>query len=79
VVIDDRPRHLLASATMQPPAGLSSLLHALAAFLAEHRGGELDGGADDEGGLWLVCACGASIWRTLGAAGGPALNTARGV
>ncbi len=48
------------------PAHLSHLLHALGAFLQEHRGcGDLDGGADDEDGLWLVCECGASIRRSL--------------
>ncbi len=45
---------------------LSHLLHALGAILHEHRGcGELDGGADDENGLRLVCECDASIRRTL--------------
>src|SRR5262245_1135334 len=41
-------------------ADLSHLLAGLAAFLQEHRGGELDGGADDEDGLWIVCECGAT-------------------
>ena len=40
------------------PRELSHLLLALAAFLAEHRGGELDGGADDGDGLWMVCEWG---------------------
>jgi len=40
------------------------LLADLYTFLAERRGGELDGGADDEGGLWLACECGAPIRRT---------------
>jgi len=50
---------------MQPPADLSSLLHALAAFLQEHRYcGEPDGGAGDADGLWMERRRGASIWRT---------------
>jgi hypothetical protein len=43
---DQMPSALaLASSTVRPPTDLSSLLQALAAFLVEHRGRELDGGA----------------------------------
>ncbi len=46
----------------EPDSGeLSHLLHALAAFLQEHRGcGDMDGGAEDN---W-ICECGAVINRT---------------
>lgn len=62
-----RPQHVsdLAMSQNPYPDELSYLLHALAAFRAEHPGGELDGGADDGDGLWMCCACGASIHRTL--------------
>ena len=65
LAIDEGAGPPLASLTMRSPDDLSHLLHALAAFLQEHRGcGELDGGAEDEW-VWMTCMCGAVISRTL--------------
>ena len=71
---DERNRHRVgahavardaAGGKVQPPTDLSYLLHALAAFLQEHRGcGELDGGVEDER-VWMTCTCGAVISQTL--------------
>ena len=50
---------------MQPSDDLSHLLHALAAFLQEHRYcGELDGGVEEDQ-VWMSCTCGAVISRVL--------------
>jgi len=44
-------------------ASLMIALHALIAFVSEHRRcGDLDGGRDG-GYIWLACSCGAQIMR----------------
>jgi hypothetical protein len=44
---------------------MPELLAALDAFLQEHRRcGELDAGVEPVH-VWMICECGAELWRTL--------------
>jgi hypothetical protein len=52
---------------------MDGLLHALAAFLEEHRRcGDLDGDVDEDPAaadvVWLSCSCGARLMRVVAAA-----------